>query len=77
MDASAQRELYSIKVELNNIIQEIEDISVGIRKEFIGIGSEKCANSINVVINQYYQVKRKLNNLDTSKVTEQFENNQA
>jgi len=41
MDASAQRELYSIKVELNNIIREMEDISTGIRNGFIGIGNEK------------------------------------
>lgn len=72
MDVAARNELASIKRELNSIISELESISNGVRSDFVGIGNEKCADSINRVINQYYYVRRKLNNLDTSTVTESF-----
>ena len=72
MDAAAKRELESIKKELNSIINELESISNGVRKDFIGIGNDKCADCIDKVVNQYYYVIRKLNNLDTSTVTESY-----
>ena len=68
MDASAKNELESIKRELNSIIKELESISSGVRKDFVGIGNEQCADSIDIVLNQYYLVRRKLNNLDTTTV---------
>lgn len=72
MDASARNELASIKRELNSIISELESISNGVRNDFIGIGNEKCSDCINKVLNQYYYVRRKLNNLDTSTVTDSY-----
>ena len=72
MDVSARCELDSIKRELNSIISELESISSGVRNDFIGIGNDKCADCIDKVLNQYYYVRRKLNNLDTSTVTENF-----
>lgn len=72
MDASARNELASIKRELNSIISELESISNGVRNDFTGIGNEKCADCINRAINQYCYVRRKLNNLDTSTVTDSF-----
>lgn len=72
MDASARNELTAIKRELNSIISELESISSGVRNDFTGIGSDKCADCINKVLNQYYYVRRKLNNLDTSTVTENY-----
>ena len=72
MDASARDELDSIKRELNSIISELESISSGVRNDFTGIGNDKCADCIDKVLNQYYCVRRKLNNLDTSTVTESF-----
>lgn len=72
MDASARNELASIKRELNSIISELESISNGVRKDFTGIGNDKCADCIDKVLNQYYGVRRKLNNLDTSTVTESY-----
>lgn len=72
MDASARNELASIKRELNSIISELEDISRGVRNDFTGIGSDKCADCINSVINQYYYVRRKLNNIDMTTVTESY-----
>ena len=72
MDANAQRELYEIKIELRNIINEMRSISSGVRRDFSGIGNEKCSDSINKVIDQYTYVQRKLDNIDTSTVTEEF-----
>lgn len=72
MNQSARNELESIKRELNSIIGELEDISKGVRKDFVGIGNDKCADCIDRVLNQYYAVRRKLNNLDTNTVREGF-----
>lgn len=74
MDVNARNELASIKRELNLIISELENISNGVRRDFAGIGNDKCSDCINIVVKQYYTVKRKLNNLDTSTVKEGFEN---
>lgn len=72
MDASARAELASIKTELNSIIRELEDISYGLRTKFTGIGNEQCAQCIDRVIGQYETVRRKLNTMDTSTVTESY-----
>lgn len=72
MDISAKNELSSIKSELNSIIGELESVSQGIRSDFVGIGNEKCADCIDRVLNQYYYVRRKLENLDTSTVTDSY-----
>ena len=60
-------ELASIKAELNAIIKEMEGISIGIRNNFKVIGNEKCSESIDSVINRFYQVRKVLNNI---KITE-------
>lgn len=72
MDARAQQELYDIRSELQSIINEMRSIATGVRRDFSGIGSEKCANTISNVVDQYEYVKRKLNNIDTSTVTDEF-----
>jgi len=72
MNQSARYELESIKGELNSIISELEDISRGVRKDFVGIGNDKCADCIDRVLNQYYVVRNKLKYLDTNTVTESF-----
>ena len=72
MDASARNELNDIKRELNSIIKELESISYGVRNDFVGIGNDRCADCINKVINQYYGVKRKLDNLDTKTLNPGF-----
>lgn len=72
MNASARNELESIKRELNSIISELESISWGVRNDFVGIGNEKCSDCIDKVLNQYYYVRSKLNNLDTSTLTESY-----
>jgi hypothetical protein len=77
MNASARNELASIKRELNSIISELESISKGVRNDFTGIGNNKCADCIDRVLDQYYYVRRKLNNLDTTTVTESFAKTQG
>lgn len=72
MDANAQRELYEIKQELRSIINEMRNISSGIRNDFSGIGSERCSAAIDRVIDQYTYVQNRLNNIDTSAVTEEY-----
>lgn len=72
MDANAQAELDGIKNELNAIIRELESISGGVRRDFVGIGNEQCAICIDRVIGQYRDVESKLGHLDTSKVMEGF-----
>lgn len=72
MDANAQYELYLIKNELQNIIDELYSIAGGISSEFEGIGNDKCANSVVAAAKQYESVKQKLNNMDLSAVTEEF-----
>ncbi len=66
-------ELAEIKSELNSIISELESISSGIRKDFAGIGNEKCADTIDLILSHYYSVRRKLINIDTTSVVEGFE----
>lgn len=72
MDANAKAELDSIKRELSAIIRELESISHGVRYDFKGIGNESCASCIDKVVNSYYSVRRKLDNMDTSTVTDEF-----
>ena len=68
MNANAKNELESIKRELDSIIKELESISNGVRQDFVGIGNAQCADSINRVLEKYYYVRRKLNDIDTSAV---------
>ncbi len=72
MDEYAREELSSIKYSLNWVISELEDVSRGIRGDFKGIGNEICSDTIDNVLQQYYYVRKKLNNLDTSRVTDSY-----
>lgn len=70
--AYGNQELYSIKSELQSIINELESIANGIHRDFQGIGNEKCAARVNEIAEHYRYVKRKLNSIDTSKLSAQF-----
>lgn len=72
MDENSRYELDSIKRELNSIILELESISAGIRNDFVGIGNDRCASCIDGVLSNYYGVRSRLNNLDTTTVTESY-----
>ena len=60
--------LYYIKRELVSIIRELNDISSGVRNDFQGIGSERCADVINKVNGKYNEALNKLNRIDASKL---------
>ncbi len=72
MDYETQREIYDIKIELQNIINELSNISWGVRHDFAGIGNDKCANTISNVADHYRYVKSRVENIDTSAVTDEF-----
>jgi hypothetical protein len=72
MNATGQRDLYLIKQELQNIINEMDNIANGIYSDFEGIGNDKCFSKLNKLAEHYRNVKKKLNHIDTSKVTAQF-----
>lgn len=66
MDQKAVNELNSIKSELRSIIRELDSIADGVRGDFKNIGNDKCANCIDNVKNEYQNVLRTLNNINTS-----------
>lgn len=67
--ASGSSELYYIKQELNSIIRELDSIKVGINTDFNGIGEEKCSASVAGGTDMCQSIKRRLNNMNTSKVS--------
>lgn len=72
MDLSAQYEIESIKAELQGIIDELNSISYGVKKDFSGIGNDVCATSLANSAKHYSEVKSKLSKMDTSAVTDEF-----
>lgn len=72
MDTNSQYELYLIKQELQSILNELDDVANGIKRNFSNIGNEQCAACVTRVADKYRIVKRKLDNIDTSKVTKEF-----
>ena len=72
MNVDAKKELDSIKTALSAEIRELEDISSGLRREFQGIGTERCVEVIDGVISKYRTVLRKLNNIDVNDVNPEY-----
>ena len=72
MDANAQYELYLIKKELQAIIDELDSISGGIRRDFSGIGNERCAVCVSNSAQHYREVKAQLERMDLSALSEEF-----
>ncbi len=68
--ANVSSEIEAIKAELQSIITELQNISRGVQREFIGIGSEKCAACISNVASLYVEARRKISNIDTNRVAE-------
>lgn len=64
MDSAGRMELESIKRDLQSIINELDQISAGVRTEFDGIGNDRCARAISRVADQYRWVKRQLEKID-------------
>lgn len=66
MATSEQYELESIKRELQSIINELDSISNGVKRNFAGIGNDRCASSISSIANDYRYVKKRLDRIDTT-----------
>lgn len=72
MDDASKYELQLIKKELQSIIDELYAISGGVDGDFEGIGNARCASSITRSAKHYEEVKRKLDKMDLTEVTEEF-----
>ncbi len=72
MDANSEYELYLIKKELQSIIWELDDIANDIRRDFSNIGENQAASCVSRVADKYRVAKRKLDNIDTNKVTDEY-----
>ena len=72
MDAKARDELAQIKQELKKIITELTTIRNGVKNNLKGIGNDRCAESIQKVIQKCQTANSKLNAMDLNKVTDEF-----
>lgn len=72
MDVNSEYELYLIKRELQSIINELDDIAYDIRRDFANIGEDQAAACVSRVAEKYRIAKRKLDNIDTKKVTDEY-----
>lgn len=70
--ANARSEVNALIREINGIINELTDISYGLKSQFKGIGTEKCAASIDSVVSNCRSVKSKLQNMNMNKVTDSW-----
>lgn len=64
--------LNSCRRELRSIIAELESIERGIRRDFTGIGEDKCANCVGRVVSHYNSVLYMLNTVDTNLLADWF-----
>lgn len=62
--------LNSCKQELRSIIRELNSIEQGVRSSFSGIGQDRCADCLKVVINKYQGVLNKLERVDTNRLAD-------
>lgn len=72
MDTSAMYELENIKWQLDQVIKELDDIAWNVNYNFTNIGNYLCAQCIWNVAEQYRYVRRKLDNIDTSRVAQGY-----
>ena len=72
MDAKTKKEVDAIVAELDSIIKELKDISSGVKKDFKNIGNEQCSACIDRAVDNYKYVRKKLDNMDSSKLKEGF-----
>ena len=72
MDSQSKYELYLIKRELQSIINELDDIAYGIRRDFSNIGEDQAASCVSGVADKYRIVKGKLDNININKVTDEY-----
>lgn len=58
------------KQELRAIIRELNSIEEGIRSSFSGIGQDRCADCLEVVIRKYQSVLTSLERVDTNRIAD-------
>lgn len=66
MSGKLTAEINSIKSELLSIAGEVEGISAEIRRDYEGIGNERCARSLDSLGGRCRDVKKRLDNFDYS-----------
>lgn len=62
--------LNSCKRELRSIIRELTSIEEGIRTSFAGIGQDRCADCLDVVIGKYQYVLNRLEQVDANRIAD-------
>lgn len=72
MDYHSSWELNSIKEELRSIISEVDSIANGVDNSFKNIGNDRCANSIRSMASLYRSALSRLENINTSNLTQEF-----
>jgi hypothetical protein len=72
MTARANGEISAITRELSQIINELQDIENGIRRDFQGIGNDVCAARLGTVRTGLGRGLSSLNNLDTKTLAPGF-----
>lgn len=72
MAVNTDNELYEIRKELQKIINELDSIATGVRGDFSGIGNGRCADCVARVAEQYRTVRRKIDNIDKTKLSNEY-----
>jgi hypothetical protein len=66
-------ELDAIVRDLDRQITELNNVEIGLRRDFQGIGTDICANRLLKVNERLRQAIRMLRNLDTNRLAPGFE----
>jgi len=72
MDSNSQYELYLIKKELQDVVNELLNISNGVRLDFSGVGNDKCADTLVRAANHYMEVRMQLDKMNLSELSDEF-----
>ena len=72
MKLDAQAEVCLIEEELNKIARELDSVADGLRRNFCGLGTEIAADKMEAAARQYRKVRKILQKIDTSDVTEEY-----
>lgn len=65
--------LSEVKSELRRVVNDLREIASNLRKEFDGIGTQKCANVLEEAASKYEYALSKLDNIDTSSFASGFD----
>ena len=68
--------LEQARTEMRSIIEELEDIEQGIRRDFRGIGQDRCANCVRAIAGYYrHTVLHHLNSMEQSRISQALRGN--